>query len=144
MLTTSHISHTRMDALADGHFRGEEAGDVAAVVDGFAPDAEHDVAGRPGGALHGHAAIDAFYRGLLAELRIDRFEPVRRWYGDRHLVDESILHAHAIGRPFGMEGRGRPVSVRMLHVFDFAEDRIARESAWLDLATLSAQLAPDA
>jgi hypothetical protein len=32
----------------------------------------------------------------------------------------------------------------MLHVFDFAEDRIARESAWLDLATLSAQLAPDA
>ena len=69
---------------------------------------------------------------------------MRRWYGDRHLVDESILHAHAIGRPFGMEGRGRPVSVRMLHVFDFAEDRIARESAWLDLATLSAQLAPDA
>ena len=131
-----------MDALADGHFRGEEAGDVDAVVAGFIPRAEHDVAGRPGGPLHGQDAIGAFYRGLLAELRIDRFEPVRRWYGESHLVDESILHARAIGRPFGMEGAGRDVSVRMLHVFDFAEDRIARESAWIDVASLSQQLAP--
>jgi hypothetical protein len=142
MLTTSTTSKSRMDALADGHFRGEEAGDVDAVVAGFIPQAEHDVAGRPGGPLYGQDAIGAFYRGLLAELRIDRFEPVRRWYGDSHLVDESVLHARAIGRPFGMEGRGRPVSVRMLHVFDYAEDRIARESAWLDVASLSQQLAP--
>lgn len=142
MLTTSTISKSRMDALADGHFRGEQAGDVDAVVAGFIPQAEHDVAGRPGGPLHGQDAIGAFYRGLLAELRIDRFEPVRRWYGDSHLVDESVLHARAIGQPFGMEGHGRDVSVRMLHVFDFAEDRIARESAWIDVASLSQQLAP--
>ena len=130
-----------MDALADGHFRGEEAGDIAAVVDGFAPDAEHDVAGRPGDPLHGHAAIDAFYRGLLAELRIDRFEPVRRWYGDDHVVDESVLHATATGRPFGLDGRGRPVRTRFLHIFDFADGLISRESAWIDLAAIQQQLA---
>jgi hypothetical protein len=129
-----------MDDLADGHFRGEERGDLDAVVAGFVPEAEHDVAGRPGGPLRGHAAIGAFYRDLLSELRIDRFEPVRRWYGEDHLVDESILHARAAGRPFGMDGRGREVHVRMLHVFDFERGLIARESAWLDLASLTQQL----
>jgi hypothetical protein len=142
MLTSTPISRQRIDELADGHFRGEEAGDIDAVVAGFVANAEHDVAGRPGGPLHGHAQIDAFYRGLLEELRIDRFEPVRRWYGEHHLVDESILHARAEGRPFGMDGRGREVHVRMLHVFDFDRDLIARESAWLDLASLTQQLAP--
>jgi hypothetical protein len=29
-----------------------------------------------------HADITSYYRRLLAELRIDRFEPLRRWYGD--------------------------------------------------------------
>jgi hypothetical protein len=38
-----------MDILADAHFRAEQEGDVAAIVAGFADDAEHDVAERPGG-----------------------------------------------------------------------------------------------
>jgi uncharacterized protein len=130
-----------MDALIDGHYRAEEAADIGAIVDGFAPDAEHDVAGRPGGPLHGGDAIGGFYRALLHDLRIERFERVRRWYGDDHAVDESILHATAVGRPFGLEGRDRPVAARMLHVFDFTDDLIARESAWLDVGAIQAQLA---
>jgi SnoaL-like domain len=130
-----------MDVLIDGHYRAEEAADIGAIVDGFARDAEHDVAGRPGGPLHGGDAIAGFYRALLDDLRIERFEGVRRWYGDDHAVDESILHATAVGRPFGLDGRGRPVAARMLHVFDFADDLIARESAWLDVAAIQAQLA---
>jgi predicted ester cyclase len=108
---------------------------------GFTADAEHDVAGRRGQPLRGGDQIRAFYRDLLANLQITRFEQVRRWYGEDHLVDESILHAIARGRPFGLDGRGREVHARILHVFDFAEDRIDRESAWLDLAALQQQLA---
>ena len=74
------------------------------------------------------------------ELRIDRFEPVRRWYGDDHVVDESVLHATANGRPFGLEGRGRPVRARFLHIFDFGDGLISRESAWIDLAAIQQQL----
>ena len=140
MSTTNHLTRQHMDALADAHFRAEKNADIQAIVDGFADDAEHDVAGRPGGPLHGGKQIAAFYRGLLAELRIDRFEPVRRWYGDEHLVDESILHATAIGQPFGLEGRGQHVRTRILHVFEFGEERITRESAWLDLASMAQQL----
>jgi hypothetical protein len=132
-----------MDTLADAHFRAEENGDLVAIVEGFAEDAEHDVAGRPGGPLHGRQQIAAFYRGLLADLKIERFEPVRRWYGDEHLVDESILYATAIGRPFGLDGRARHVQARILHVFDFVEERISRESAWLDIAGIAQQLQTD-
>jgi ketosteroid isomerase-like protein len=131
-----------MDALVEGHYRAEETGDLEAIVDGFLPHAEHDVAGRPGGPLHGGDQIRAFYRELLGELRIDRFEPVRRWYGADHVVDESVLHATAVGHPFGMDGRGRPVQVRFLHIFDFEDGLIQRESAWLDLAAVQQQLSP--
>src|SRR4051794_18273590 len=133
-------SRARMDALVDGHYRAEETGDLDAIVEGFGPGAEHDVAGRPGGALHGADQIRAFYRPLLAELRIERFEPVRRWYGDDHVADESILHATANGQPFGLAGRGRPVRSRFLHIFDFSDGLISRESAWIDLAAIQQQL----
>jgi ketosteroid isomerase-like protein len=138
--TTPRISRAQMDALVDGHYRAEEAGDLEAIVEGFTPDAEHDVAGRPGDVLHGGEQIAEFYRALLAELRIDRFAPVRRWYGDDHVVDEAILHATANGHPFGLEGRGRPVRTRFLHIFDFADGLISRESAWIDLAAIQQQL----
>ena len=131
----------QMDALVDAHYRAEESSDIPAIVAGFSGDAEHDVAGRPGDPLHGGEQIAAYYRGLLAELRVDRFETVRRWYGEDHVVDESILHAVAEGRVFGIEGRGRAVRVRLLHLFDVAGGLIRRESAWLDVAGLQRQLA---
>jgi SnoaL-like protein len=96
---------------------------------------------RPAAALHGGEQIAGFYRALLGELRIDRFEPVRRWYGADHVVDEAILHATAVGQPFGLEGRGRPVHVRFLHIFDFVGGLISRESAWMDVGAVQQQLA---
>lgn len=130
----------QMDALVEAHYRAEERGDLEGIVEGFSPDAEHDVVGRPGEPLHGGDQIKEFYRALLSDLRIDRLEPVRRWYGDDHVVDESLLYATAIGRPFGLEGRGRPVRARFLHIFDFRGGLISRESAWIDLAAIHQQL----
>jgi ketosteroid isomerase-like protein len=134
------LSQTQMDALIDAHYRAEEAGDIDAIVEGFIPNAEHIVSGNPDGPRHGGDEIGDFYRELLAELRIDRFETLRRWYGNGHAVDESILHATAIGRPFGLVGHGRSVSVNLLHLFEFADGLISRENAWLDMYGLAAQL----
>ena len=45
------------------------------------------------------------------------------------------------GAPFGLEGRGRPLEFRLLHVVEFAEDgRIQREAVWPDLAAIIRQL----
>jgi hypothetical protein len=141
-MSATTTSLAQMDALIDGHYRAEEAGDLAAIVEGFIAGAEHVVAGNPGGPRHGGDQIADFYREVFAELRIDRFETLRRWYGDSHAVDESILHATAIGRPFGLDvdGGGRPVSVRLVHLFEFADGLISRENAWLDMYGLRAQL----
>jgi hypothetical protein len=135
------VTRDAIDALIDGHYRAEATADVAAILDGFGPHAEHDVAGRPGDRLYGMEQIAGYYRTLLSQLRIERFETLRRWYGDAHAVDESILHGTAIGTVFGLDGRGRTVAVRLLHVFDFADGLISRESAWLDLAAVQRQLA---
>ena len=85
--------------------------------------------------------LDRTLAGLLDELHIDRFEPIRRWHGEDHVVDESILHATATGHPFGFDGRDRPVTVRFLHIFDFRDGLISRESAWIDFAAIAQQLA---
>jgi hypothetical protein len=104
--TRSQMTHEQMDALVDGHYRAEETGDLASIVAGFRPGAEHDVVGRPGAPLHGGEQIGEFYRALLAELRIDRFQPVHRRYGADFVVDESVLHATATGHPADLT-RGR-------------------------------------
>jgi uncharacterized protein len=140
--TQPALTIARIDDLGDGHFLAEEAGDLDAIVSGFAASAEHDVAGRPGRPLHGGKQIAALAAGLLAELRIDRFENVRRWYGPDHVVDESVLHATATGRPFGLDGHGKRVEITMLHVFDFDAELISRESPWVDTASLHQQLTP--
>ncbi len=137
MGTASRITTRQIDALVDAHFRAERDRDIAAIASGFAEGAEHDVAGRPGHPLHGREQIASYYRSLLKDLKFNRFEPVRRWYGDDHVVDASILYATAVGTPFGLPGRER----RVLHVFDLAGEMITRESAWLDVAAIMAQLA---
>lgn len=58
------------------------------------------------------------------------------------MVDESVWSGTAKGTPFGMEGRGRPLEFRLLHVLEFAGDgQISRENVWLDLAAIQQQLA---
>src|SRR5690606_2678329 len=70
-----------------------------------------------------------------------RVETLRRLYGSDFVVDESIWRGRAAGRPFGLEGRNRPLEFRLLHVLQFAENgEIARENVWLDFAAILAQL----
>ena len=37
------MTRKEMDTLVDSHYRAEETGDLGAIVEGFAPNAEHDV-----------------------------------------------------------------------------------------------------
>jgi hypothetical protein len=56
-------------------------------------------------------------------------------------VDESLVHARAVGKPFGFDGRDRPVTFRLLHVFEIRDGHISRENAWLDVGAIVTQLA---
>ena len=62
-------------------------------------------------------------------------------YGEDFLVDESLWRGKAPGRPFGLEGKGRPLAFRLLHVIEFAPSGdIRRENVWVDLAAIIQQL----
>jgi uncharacterized protein len=129
-----------MDRLIDEHFQMEARADLDGILATFTDDVEHDVVGNPDGPLHGPAAIRPFYEALTSDLEATGVTPLRRYHGDSFAVDDVVWEGRAVGRPFGIEGRNRPVRFRLLHVFEFRDGRIARENVWMDFATFYAQL----
>jgi predicted ester cyclase len=135
------LTQTDMDRKIDEHFAFEARDDVEGVLATLSVDVEHDIVGAPTGPTHGREAARSFYEALFTDLAESRVECVRRLYGEDFLVDESLWRGTAPGRPFGLEGRGRPLEFRLLHVIQFAEDgNIRRENVWLDFAAIARQL----
>jgi hypothetical protein len=139
-MQTTFTPRAEMDHLIAEHYQAEIAGDSAAAVAMFAPAIEHDAVGFPR-VSRGREAAAAFYADLFDHLVFERMTPRRRLYGDDFCVDEALVEARAVGRPFGIEGRGRSVRFRLLHIFEFADGLMTRENAWLDLVAIQQQLA---
>jgi len=136
------LTPEQMNAKLDEHFRFEAADDIQGVLATLTEDVEHDIVGWPPGPAHGHDAVRPFYEALFADLSGGRVRSTRRLYGDNFMVDDSIWRGAAPGRPFGMEGRDRPLEFRLLHVLEFSEaGDISRENVWIDLAAIQRQLA---
>lgn len=135
------LTRDAMDRKIDEHFAFEARDDVEGVLATLSPDVEHDIVGAPTGPTRGREGARPFYEALFADLTDSRVECVRRLYGDDFLVDESVWRGTAVGRPFGLEGRGRPLEFRLLHVIEFAADgNIRRENVWIDFAAVLRQL----
>ena len=131
-----------MDRKLDEHFAFEMHDDVEGVLATLAEEVEHDIVGWPAGPAHGRDGARAFYEALFADLADGQVTSQRRLYGDGFMVDDSTWAGTAVGRPFGIEGKGRPLSFRLLHVLEFTEaGAIARENVWIDLAAIQRQLA---
>jgi hypothetical protein len=134
------LAPAEMDRRIDEHFGFEARDDVEGVLRTFAPDVEHDIVGWPGGPTRGPDAARPFYEALFAALAEGEVRCVRRLHGENFMVDESVWSGVAPGRPFGLEGRGRPLAFRLLHVVEFAETgAIRRENVWVDLAAILQQ-----
>ena len=135
------LTRTQMDEKIDEHFGFEAADNVEGVLATLAPDVEHDIVGWPTGPTRGPAAARPFYQALFSDLADGKVRCVKRLYGEDFLVDESVWSGTAPGRPFGLDGRGRPLEFRLLHVIEFAASGdIKRENVWIDLAAIQQQL----
>lgn len=135
------LTREQMDRKIDEHFGYEAADDVEGVLATLAPDAVHDIVGWPGGPTRGREGARAFYERTFGDLSESRVTVVKRLYGQNFLVDESVWEGRAPGRPFGIEGRNRPLKFRLLHVVEFtAVGQIARENVWIDMAAIMQQL----
>jgi uncharacterized protein len=138
------LTREEMDLKIDEHFGFEARDDVDGVLSTLTPDVEHDIVGWPSGPAHGRENARSFYEILFADLSDGEVKSLRRYYGDGFAVDESLWRGLAPGRPFGIEGKNRPLEFRLLHVFEFADNGdIKRENVWLDMASILQQLSGD-
>lgn len=130
-----------MDRLVNEHFAFEAADDLDGVMASLAPVVEHEVVPSPMGVQHDKAGIRAFYAMLFESVRGEGVTPLKRYYGDDFMIDETLWKGQIDdGRPFLCDGRSGKVSFRLLHIFEFRDGRIAREQAWCDLAAIQRQL----
>ena len=103
--------------------------------------AVHEVIPSPVGATTDSSGQRLYYELLFASITGERVEPLRRYYGENFLVDESLWHGRIDdGRPFLLDGRSGRVSFRLLHLFEFEGGKISREQVWCDLAAIQRQL----
>ncbi|HWT12888.1 MAG TPA: ester cyclase [Allosphingosinicella sp.] len=136
------LTRDQMNRKLDEHFAFELADDVDGVIATLDEDVEHDIVGWPSGPARGAQAVRPFYEALFADLADGSVRSTRRLYGDNFMVDDSVWSGTAPGRPFGIEGKGRPLEFRLLHVLEFTDEgSIARENVWIDLAAIQQQLA---
>lgn len=136
------LTREQMDRKLDEHFGYEMRDDVEGVVATLDPDVEHDIVGWPAGPSYGREQARQFYEATFADLSDGKVRSLRRLYGENFMVDDSIWTGVAKGTPFGIEGRGRPLEFRLLHVLEFTDEgHIKRENVWLDLAAIQQQLA---
>jgi hypothetical protein len=135
------LTREAMDRKIDEHFGYEAQDDVAGVLATLSDDVEHDIVGWPSGPTRGPEGARPFYETLFTDLSDGEVCSTRRLYGEDFLVDDAVWRGRAPGRPFGIDGRDRPLEFRLLHVieFDTAGD-ISRENVWIDLAAIQQQL----
>lgn len=135
------LTPEQMDAKIDEHFAHEKNDNVEGVLATLADDATHDVVGWPDGPSHGREGARGFYEKMFADLSESTVTQTRRLYGDGFLIDESVWRGKAPGNPFGLDGIGRPLTFRLLHVMEFTDEgQIQKEQVWLDLAAIIQQL----
>ncbi|HRX83547.1 MAG TPA: ester cyclase [Phycisphaerae bacterium] len=135
------ISREQVDRLIDAHFQYEHSDDVNGVLATLAPDARHDIVGWPSGPTVGRENARAFYENMFDDLADGRTRSVRRLYGEGFVVDESIWEGRAAGQPFGFDGRDRPLTFRILHVFEYDDNgAILSENVWCDFLAIARQL----
>jgi steroid delta-isomerase-like uncharacterized protein len=130
-----------MDALISRHIAAEAAQDLDAAVAVYTEDVVHDVVGSPSGPTTGVADARGFYEHFMQDVRTERMELSRAHHGDDFCVTEHLWTGTVPGALMGVPGHGRRISMRVLHVFEFANGKISRENAWLDAPSAFAQLA---
>ena len=129
-----------MDRLIPEHIAAEMAGDASGAVASYTDDIEHDVVGWPLGPNRGRVAARDFYTHLVQDILTEKMDPVRTYYGDDFCVVEHQWSGTVPGSFLGLPGEGRHITFRMLHIWEFRDNRISRENVWVDSGRIIEQL----
>jgi ketosteroid isomerase-like protein len=136
----SKLTREEMDRIINEHFGYEAQDDIDGVVNTLTDDVEHDIVGSPGSQVKGKEAARKYYASLFPTLKGESVQPLRRYYGDDFMIDETLWTGHVDGRALGAPGGEGHASFRILHILEFRDGKISRENVWMDLATVLKQL----
>lgn len=134
------MQQQEMDRLIEEHLKAEFAGNPAGCVAMYTEDVVHDVVGWPQGPMNGREAAQSFYDQLVQEIKTEQMTPTHRYYGSDFAVIEHLWTGTVPGSFLGVPGYGKRISFRMLHVWEFRDDRMNRENVWLDGGAIVGQL----
>ncbi len=135
------LTKEEMDRKIDEHFTFEANDDVEGVLGTLTPDAVHDIVGWPTGPTRGRENARPFYETLFSDLSDGKVTCNKRLYGENFLVDDSTWEGKAPGKPFGIEGKGRSLKFRLIHVMEFSDEgQIKYENVWVDMSAIINQL----
>jgi ketosteroid isomerase-like protein len=137
------MDREQMDRLVEAHLSAEAAGDGAGCVAVYTDDVEHDLVGATDGPLYGRDEAQGFYEQLVHDIRTEEMVPVRGYYGEDFCVLEHEWRGTVPGSLLGVDGGGRGLSFRVLHIWEFRDGLISRENVWLDALAILDQLAPE-
>ena len=118
-------------AAVDAHLHSEAIGEVEQAVDLYTEDAVWESPAR-GLVFRGKEATAANYRRMFGSIRNVEFQPVQRFATEDRVVDDSIVTFDLVGD--GMVNAplpvGSSVEMRLVHIFEMRDGKIARETAF--------------
>jgi steroid delta-isomerase-like uncharacterized protein len=131
MITQKSDVIVRNLAAVEAHFHSEATGEVDAAVALYTDDAIWEAPAR-GLIFQGKEAAAANYRRMFSSMRNIEFRQVQRFATEDRVVDDSILTFDLIGDGFVNAPLriGSSVEIRLVHIFEMRDGKIARENAF--------------
>jgi ketosteroid isomerase-like protein len=134
-------------AVVDAHFHSEAANEIDRAVGLYTDDIVWESPAR-GLVFHGRQAAAENYRAMFGAMENVQVTPLRRFATTDRVVDDSIATFTHVGdgvinAPLPV---GANVELRLVHIFEMLDRKIARElvyEIWRPAATRAAQPAAD-
>jgi ketosteroid isomerase-like protein len=116
-------------AVVDNHFHSEALSDVEAALETFTGDVVWEAAA-PNGlnrSSTGKEAAARNYRQLWASMRNVRFQPLQRFATEDRVVDDCTITFEVAKDGYFQFPAGSKVEMRLVHIFEMRDGKIARE-----------------
>ena len=139
MTDTSHLRSIR-EQVVQRHIAAEDDGDVAAVIQTFAPGRVSYSGDTLGGDLIGEEAVGTMLTAGLAAMSDLRIEVLRLHHADDAVITELRLASTHTADFDGISATGRRITYHMCAIFRFDGADLWQEAVYYDIATIKAQL----
>ena len=126
-MTTDELITSNL-ALVEAHFHSEAANEVEKALELFTDDIHWESPTR-NLLLRGKQATRENYRKMFESFKVEGFRNLSRFATEDRVVDDSVITVELIGdgvvnAPVPI---GSTVEIRLLHVFDIRDGKIAKE-----------------